>query len=79
MDTPTNVNHARSWQHACTTKVPHDDRCRDRTGELMVPEADVQHPEAREEMDVSEPTVRVDVPAARPAPTYQEGGSSGSG
>ena len=34
-------------------------------------------------MDVSEPTVRVDVPLdvsrARPAPTYQEGGSSGSG
>ena len=26
-----------------------------------------------------EPTVRMGVPPARPAPTYQEGGSSGSG
>ena len=30
-------------------------------------------------MDVSEPTVCMDAPPARPAPTYPEGGSSGSG
>ena len=36
----------------------------------------VQKPE---EMDVSEPTVSVDIPPAPPAPKYQEGGFSGSG
>ena len=56
-------------------KVPLDDRCRDRIGELMaeddgqrrgervasraVPEIEVPRPEAGEEMDVSEPTTRV--------------------
>ena len=56
-------------------KVPHDDRCRDRSGELMaedddqrqvervssrtVPEVEIPRPEAGEEMDVGEPTVRV--------------------
>ena len=59
-------------------KVPHDDRCRDRIGEPMavdddqrqgqlvssraVPEVEIPRPEAREEMDVIEPTFRVDVP-----------------
>ena len=63
-------------------------RCRNRTGEVMaedddqregeqvssraVPEVEVPRPEAGEEMDVSEPTVRVDVPPTRPAPTHQE-------
>ena len=69
--------------HACTqlasgmhnAKVPHDDRCRNRIGELMadddnqkqvepvsprtVPEVEILCPEAGEEMDVGEPTVRV--------------------
>ena len=71
-------------------KVLHHDRCRE--GELWqkmtirqrvcsraVPEAEVQRPEAREEMYVSEPKVRLTGPPARPAPTCQEGGSSGSG
>ena len=56
-------------------KVPHDDRCRDRIGELMaeddnqrqvervssraVPEVDIPRPEGREEVDAGEPTVRV--------------------
>ena len=55
-------------------KVPHDDRCRDRTGELMAddddqrqiervsgtvhPEVEIPRPEAGEEVDVGEPTVR---------------------
>ena len=54
-------------------KVPHDDRCRDRIGELMAedddqrqvervsgtvhPEVEIPRPEAGEEMDVGEPTV----------------------
>ena len=33
---------------------------------------------AAEAIDVSESTVRVDVPLARPSPTYRDGGSSGS-
>ena len=56
-------------------KVPHDDRCRDRIGELMAgdddqrqvervsgtvrPEVEIPRPEAGEEVDVGEPTVRV--------------------
>ena len=56
-------------------KVPHDDRCRDRIGELVAgdddqrqvervsgtvrPEVEIQHPEAGEEVYVGEPTVRV--------------------
>ena len=40
-----------------------------------VPEVEFPLPEAGEEMDVSESTVCVDVPPARPAPTYQVGGS----
>ena len=65
--------------HACTqlasgvhnAKVPHDDRWRDRTGELMaedddqrqvervsdVAEVEIPLPGAGEEMDVDEPTV----------------------
>ena len=59
-------------------KVPHDDRCRDRIGELMaedddqrrverassraVPEVELPRLEAGEEMDVGEPTVRVVAP-----------------
>ena len=70
-------------------RLSHNDRRRDRIGELMtedddrrqgervssraVPEAGVPRPEAAKEMDVSAPTVRVDSPPARPAPTYQEG------
>ena len=62
--------------------VPHDDRCRDRIGELMsedddqrqgervssraVPEAEVPRPEAGEAMDVSDATIRVCDPPARP-------------
>ena len=52
-------------------KVPHDDRCRDRIGELMAEDDDqrqvervsgaaevkIPRPEAGEEMDVGEPTV----------------------
>ena len=66
---------------ACThtasdnAKVPHDDRCRDRIGELMAgdddqrqvervsgtlhPEVEIPRPEAGEEVDVGEPTARV--------------------
>ena len=56
-------------------EVPRDDRCRDRIGELMAedddqrqvervsgtvrPEVEIPRPEAGEEMDVGEPTVRV--------------------
>ena len=56
-------------------KVPHDDRFRDRIGELMaeddyhrqvervssrtVPEVEIPHPEAGKEVDLGEPTVRV--------------------
>ena len=56
-------------------KVPHDDRCRDRIGELMagdddqrqvervssrtVPEVEIPRLEAGEEMGVGEPTIRV--------------------
>ena len=55
-------------------KVPHDDRCRDRTGEIMagddqrqvervssraVPEVEIPRPEAGEEVNVGEPTVDV--------------------
>ena len=73
-------------------KGPHDDRCRHRSGELMaddddqrpgervssraVPEAEGPRPEGGEEMDVTESTVRVGGPPARPAPTYQEGVTS---
>ena len=40
-----------------------------------VPEVEVPRAAAGEEMDVSAPTVRVDVPTARPTPTYPKGGS----
>ena len=40
--------------------------------------AEVPRPEAGEDMYVSVLTVRVIGTPARPAPTYQEGGSSGS-
>ena len=75
-------------------EVPDDDRCLGRIGELTaedggqrhreqlssgaVPEAEVQRPQVGQELDVSEPTVRGDVPPVQPVPTYQEGGSSGS-
>ena len=74
--TKTSVKRACSWRQACTiAKVPHDDRCRDRIGELMaedddqrrverassraVPEVEFPRLEAGEEMDVGEPTVHV--------------------
>ena len=77
-------------------KVLHDDRCRDRIGELMardddqrsgervssrtVPEVEIPRPEAGEEMNVGEPTVRVTGPVEdQPVPTVQVGGSSSSG
>ena len=44
-----------------------------------IPTGSFALPEAREEMDVSESTVCVDVPLARPAPTCQVGGSPNSG
>ena len=59
--------------HMHNAKVPHDDRCRDRIGELMAedddqrqvervsgtvhPEVEIPRPGAGEEMDVGEPTV----------------------
>ena len=76
-------------------KVPDDDRCRDRTGELMAEdddqrrvervsgsaEVEIPRPEAREEeVDVGEPTIRVAGPVEeQPVPTVRVGGSSGSG
>ena len=77
-------------------KVPHDDRCQDRIGEPMVedddqrqvervlsrtvPEVESPHPEAGEEMDVGEPTVRVvGLVEDQPVPTVRVGGSSSSG
>ena len=77
-------------------KVPHDDRCRDRIGELVAeddeqrqvervsrtvrPEVEIPRPEAGEEVDVGEPTVRVAGPVEeQPVPTVRVGGSSGSG
>ena len=76
-------------------KVPHDDRCRDRVGELMAedddqrqvervssrafPEIEVPRPEAGEEMDVGEPTVRVAGSVEdQPVPMVRVGGSSSS-
>ena len=73
-------------------KVPHDDRCRDRIGELMAEDDDqrqvervsgatvveIRRPEAGE--DVGEPTVVEDQqPDPQPVPTVRVGGSSGSG
>ena len=49
-----------------------DQREGERVSRRAVPEVEVPRPDAGEEMDVSEPTVRVDVPSTRPAPTYQE-------
>ena len=44
------------------------------------PEVEIPRPEAGEEVDVSEPTVRVAGPVEeQPVPTVQVGGSSGSG
>ena len=75
-------------------KVPHNDRCRDRIGELMAEDDDQRevervsvHPEvetprqgAGEEMDVGEPTVVEDQqPVQQPVPTVRVGGSSSSG
>ena len=79
-------------------KVPHDDRCRDRIGELMADDDDQRQvervtsrtaveveneipcPEAGEEVDVGEPTIRVAGPVEeQPVPTVGVGGSSGSG
>ena len=71
-------------------KVLHDDRCRDRNGELMAEdddqrqvervsgaaEVEIPRPGAREEMDVGEPTVVED---QQPVPTVRVGGSSSSG
>ena len=68
-------------------KVPHDDRCRDRIGELMAqdddqrqvervsgtarPEVEIPRPEAGEEMDVSEPTVDLPQPVQQPVPRFE--------
>ena len=75
-------------------KVPHDDRRRDRFGELMAMDDDqrqvervswaaeneIPRPEAGEEMDVGEPTVRAAGPAEDPpVPTVRVGRSSSSG
>ena len=77
-------------------RVPHDDRCRGRIVELMaedddprqiervssrtVPEVEIPRPEAGEEIDVCEPTVRVAGPVEdQPVPTIRVGGSSSSG
>ena len=65
-------------------KVPHDDRCRDRIGELMAedddqrqvervsgtvhPEVEIPRPEAGEETDVGEPTVHVAGPEPQSVP-----------
>ena len=64
-------------------KVPHDDRCRDRIGELeqvsgtLRPEVEIPRP--GEEVDVGESTDRVARPVEeQPIPT-RVGGSSGSG
>ena len=76
-------------------KVPHDDRCRDRIGELMAEDDDqrlvervsgnvrsedeIPRPEAGEEMDVGESTVRVvGLVEDQPVPTVRVGGSSSS-
>ena len=79
---------------AHNAKVPHDDRCRDRIGELMAEEDDqrqvervsgaaeveIPRPGAGEEMDVGEPMVRADGPPEDPpVPTVRVGGSSSSG
>ena len=41
MGTQTSVKRARSWRQALhNAKVPHDDRCRDRTGELTAEDDD---------------------------------------
>ena len=41
MGTQTNVKHARNWRAGMhNAKVPHDDRCRDRIGELMAGDDD---------------------------------------
>ena len=84
-------------------KVPNDNRCRHRIGELMVEdddqrqvervtsrsvsEVEIPCPEAKEEMDVGEPSVqpqpvRVEdqpQPASQPVPKVRVGGSSSSG
>ena len=86
------------WQ-ACTqlalgmhnAKVPHDDRCRDRIGELIAEDDDqrqvervssrtvrdleIPRPEAREEMDVGEPSVDLPRSVPQPVPTVRAGGS----
>ena len=52
-------------------KVPHDDRCRDRIGELeqvsgtVRPEVEIPRPEVGEEVDVGESTDRVARPGAK--------------
>ena len=75
-------------------KVPHDDRCRDRIGELVAEdddqrqvervsgaaEVEIPRPEAGEEMDVGEPMVVEDQqPVQQPVPTVRVGGSPSSG
>ena len=85
-------------------KVPHDDRCRDRIGELMAgdddqrqvervsvsvhSEVEIPRPEAREEVDVCEPTIvedqqsdpqSVQQSVSQPVHTVRVGGTSGPG
>ena len=69
-------------------QVLHDDRCRDcgahggrsrsETSRASLVTNSLRGRSCAFRIDVSESTVDVDVPPARPAPTYQEGGSSGS-
>ena len=76
-------------------RVPHDDRCRDRIGELMASDDDQRRieqvsgsvqseleipcPEAGEEVDVGEPTADPPQSDQQPVPTVRVGGSSGTG
>ena len=72
-------------------KVPHDDRCRDRMGELVaerqvervssrtVPDVEVPRPDAGEEMDVGEPSVDLPQSVLQSVPIFRVGGSLSSG
>ena len=57
-----------------------DQRQSERVSSRAVPEVEIPRPEAREDMDVGEPTVRVAGPVEdQPVPTVRVGGSSSSG
>ena len=75
MDILTSIKHAEFAAGMHNARVPHDDRCRDRIGQLMAEDDDQRQvarvsgtvrlevetrlPEAREGVDVGEPRVRV--------------------